>query len=165
MNLSGKRLIIRSGKGQRDRLVYLSDSACQAIQLYLQGSQRRPSDFGWLQNNGIPLSTARLRENVAQVGLAVGIDHLFPHRLRHTCATRLLNAGMGIVQIQKLLGHENLTTTMIYARVQDASVESDYRRFTSQIESQRIPLSNTPIATDSWPTQIVKVQNTIDDSV
>jgi predicted site-specific integrase-resolvase len=72
---------------------------------------------------------------------------------------------MGIVQIQKLLGHENLTTTMIYARVQDATVESDYRRFTSQIESQRIPLSNTPIATDSWPTQIVKVQNTIDDSV
>jgi site-specific recombinase XerD len=165
LNLSGKRLIIRSGKGQRDRLVYLSDSACQAIQLYLQGSQRRPSDFVWLQNNGKPLSTARLRENVAQVGLAVGIDHLFPHRLRHTCATRLLNAGMGIVQIQKLLGHENLTTTMIYARVQDATVESDYRRFTSQIESQRIPLSNTPIATDSWPTQIVKVQNTIDDSV
>jgi len=42
---------------------------------------------------------------------------------------------------------------MIYAGVQDATVESDYRRFTSQIESQRNPVSNTPIATDSWPTQ------------
>ena len=165
LDLSGKRLIIRAGKGQRDRLVYLSDSACQAIQLYLQGSQRQQNDFVWLQKNGRPLSTDLLRENVAQVGIAVGIDHLFPHRLRHTCATRLLNAGMNIVQIQKLLGHENLTTTMIYARVQDATVEADYRHFTSQIEHQRIPLSNTPIATDGWPTQVLKVQDTIDDSV
>jgi site-specific recombinase XerD len=165
LDLSGKRLIIRAGKGQRDRLVFLSDSACQAIQLYLQGNQRQQNDFVWLQKTGRPLSTDRLREYVAQIGVAVGIDHLFPHRLRHTCATRLLNAGMGIVQIQKLLGHENLTTTMIYARVQDATVEADYRRFTSQIERQRIPLSNTPIAAVTWPTQIVKVQDTIDDSV
>jgi integrase/recombinase XerC len=165
LDLSGKRLIIRSGKGQRDRLVYLSDCACQAIQLYLQGTQRQQNDFVWLQTNGRPLSTDRLRRIVAQIGVAVGIDHLFPHRLRHTCATRLLNAGMDIVQIQKLLGHENLTTTMIYARIQDATVEADYRRFTSQIEHQRIPLSNAPIATDRWPTQIVKVQDTIDDSV
>jgi site-specific recombinase XerD len=165
LDLPGKRLIIRAGKGQRDRLVYLSDSACQAIQFSLQDSQRQPSDFIWLKKNGRPLSTDRLRKNVAQVGLAVGIEHLFPHRLRHTCATRLLNAGMDIVQIQKLLGHENLTTTMIYARVQDATVEADYRRFTSQIERQRVPLSITPIPADSWPTQIVKVQDTIDNSV
>jgi site-specific recombinase XerD len=165
LDLPGKRLIIRSGKGQRDRLVYLSESACQAIQLYLQGSQRQQNDFVWLQKNARPLSTDQLRKYVAQIGVAVGIEHLFPHRLRHTCATRLLNAGMDIVQIKKFLGHENLTTTMIYARVQDATVETDYRRFTSLIEHQRIPLSNTPIATDSWPTQIVKVQDTIDNSV
>ena len=165
LDLSGKRLIIREGKWQRDRLVYLSDSACQAIQLYLQGSQRQPNNFVWLQRNGRPLSTDYLREHIAQIGAAVGIDHLHPHRLRHTCATRLLNAGMDIVQIQKLLGHENLNTTMIYARVQDATVEADYRRFTNQIERQRIPLSNTPIATDSWPTQVIKVKFTIDNSV
>jgi site-specific recombinase XerD len=165
LDLPGKRLIIRAGKGQRDRLVYLSDSACQAIQLYLHGSQRQPSDFVWLQKNGRPLSTDRLRKNVAQIGAVVGIDHLFPHRLRHTCATRLLNAGMNIVQIQKLLGHENLTTTMIYARVQDATVEADYRQFTSQIERQQTPLSNMPIIAANWPTQVVKVQDTIDNSV
>ena len=172
LDLPGKRLIIRAGKGQRDRLVYLSDNACQAIQLYLSAgqvsapaSQRQPGDFVWLQKNGRALSTDYLRTQIARIGNALGIDHLHPHRLRHTCATRLLNAGMDIVQIQKLLGHENLTTTMIYARVQDATLEADYRRFTSQIERQRIPLSNTPIATHSWPTQIVKVQFTIDNSV
>jgi site-specific recombinase XerD len=165
LDLSGKRLIIRAGKGQRDRLVYLSESTCQAIQLYLQGSQRQPSDFIWLQKNGQLLSTESLRHHIAKVGAAVGIEHLYPHRLRHTCATRLLNAGMDITQIQKLLGHEDLNTTMIYARVQDATVEADYHRFISQIERQRIPLSNTPIVTTDWPTQIVKVPFTIDNSV
>ncbi len=165
LDLQGKRLIVRAGKGERDRLVYLSENACQAIQLYLQNSQRQPGDFAWLQKNGKPLTTDLLRKQVARIGAAAGIVHLHPHRLRHTCATRLLNAGMDIVQIQKLLFHEDLNTTMIYARVQDATVEADYRRFTSQIESQRSPLSNTPIATDGWPTQIVKVQFTIDNSV
>jgi site-specific recombinase XerD len=171
LDLSGKRLIIRAGKGQRDRLVYLSESTCQAIQLYLstgccaQGLQRQPGDFIWLQKNGQPLSTGSVRHHIAKIGAAVGIEHLHPHRLRHTCATRLLNAGMDIIQIQKLLGHEDLNTTMIYARVQDATVEADYHRFTRQIENQRIPLSILPFPADNWPTQNVKVQLPLDNSV
>ena len=149
----------------RDRLVYLSDSACQAIQIYLHNSQRRQDDPVWLQKNGQPISTEWLRKHVAQVGAAVGIENLYPHRLRHTCATRLLNAGMDITRIQKLLGHETVATTMIYARVQDATVEADYRRFTNHIEQQQTPLSNTPIVAADWPTQVVKVQDTIDNSV
>ncbi len=165
LDLPGKRLIIRAGKGQSDRLVYLSDSACQAIQLYLRDVQRQPGDFIWLQKNGRPLSVEFVRNHLARIGALVGIAHIHPHRLRHTCATRLLNAGMDIVQIQKLLGHEDLNTTMIYARVQDATVQADYRRYTSQIESQRTPLSNMPIAAENWPSQIVKVQSPIDNSV
>jgi len=165
LDLSGKRLIIRAGKGQRDRLVYLSENTCQAIQLYLQDIQRQPGDFIWLQKNGQPLSTEAVRHHIAKIGAAAGIEHLHPHRLRHTCATRLLNAGMDIIQIQKLLGHEDLNTTLIYARVQDATVEADYHRFTRQIENQRIPLSNLPIAANNWPTQIVKVLLPLDDSV
>jgi len=167
IDLPGKRLVVRQGKGQRDRLVYLSESACQAIQIYLsiQGYHRRQTDPVWLQKNGKPISTEWLRKHVAQLGVAVGIENLFPHRLRHTCATRLLNAGMDITRIQKLLGHETVATTMIYARVQDATVEADYRRFTSQIERQQVPLSITPIVAADWPTQVVKVQDTIDNSV
>ena len=167
IDLPGKRLVVRQGKGQRDRLVYLSDSACQAIRIYLsaQGSPRRQNDPIWLQKNGKPISTEWLRSHVAQVGTVVGIENLYPHRLRHTCATRLLNAGMDITRIQKLLGHEMLSTTMIYARVQDATVEADYRRFTSQIEQRQNSLSSTPIVAANWPTQVVKVQDTIDNSV
>ena len=52
LDLPGKRLIIRAGKGERDRLVYLSESACQAIQLYLCNLQRQPGGFIWLQKTG-----------------------------------------------------------------------------------------------------------------
>ena len=72
---------------------------------------------------------------------------------------------MDITRIQKLLGHATVSTTMIYARVQDATVEADYRQFTSHIEQQQTPLSNTPIVAADWPTQVVKVQDTIDNSV
>src|SRR3972149_11307169 len=75
------------------------------------------------------------------------------HRPSHTLAPRLLNAGMDITRIQKLLGHVHLDTTLIYARALDTTVEADYRQAMSQIEHRQMPLSDTPIPADSWPTQ------------
>jgi hypothetical protein len=57
-----------------------------------------------------------------------------PHRLRHTLATRLLNAGMDIVSIQHLLGHEKLDTTMIYTHVHDTTVERDFRQAMARLD-------------------------------
>ena len=59
-----------------------------------------------------------------------------PHRLRHTLTTRLLNAGMDIVSIQCLLGHETLDTTMIYAHVHDPTVEQDFRQTMARLEAR-----------------------------
>ncbi|MCI0522002.1 MAG: tyrosine-type recombinase/integrase [Chloroflexi bacterium] len=165
LDLAGQRLIVRQGKGQRDRLVYLSAVTCQAIQVYLQDAGRRPSDPVWLYPNGKPMGDHWLRDHVAAIDQAVGIAPLYPHRLRHTCATRLLNAGMDITGIQKLLGHEQISTTMIYARVQDATVEADYRQALRRIERQQMPLSDQPIPVDNWPTQVVKVPDQLDNSV
>ncbi len=165
LDLPGQRLIVRQGKGQRDRLVYLSEISCQAIQLYLQGTPRHGEDPVWLQKNGRPISPEWLRVHVAKVGQAAGIEHLYPLRLRHTCATRLLNAGMDITRIQKYLGHEEITTTMIYARVQDATVEADYRQALSRIEQRTMPFSDKPIPVVGWSTQDGKVQVLLDNSV
>ena len=165
LDVPGKRLIVRQGKGQRDRLVYLSDIACLALQIYLPDTARRPTDPVWLHPNGKPMTDNWLKDHVAAIGRAVGIEPLYPHRLRHTCATRLLNAGMDITRIQKLLGHEQISTTLIYARVQDATVETDYRQALSRIERQQMPLSDQPIAVDNWPTQVVKVPEPLDNSV
>lgn len=165
LDLRGQRLIVRQGKGQKDRLVYLSQPTCLALQRYLQGATPRPTDPLWRYPSGQPMSVHWLRTQVAALGKAVGMDHLYPHRLRHTCATRLLNAGMDITRIQKLLGHALLATTMIYARVQDATLERDYRLAMAQIERQQMPLSTSPIPADDWPNRKVQVQTTLDDSV
>jgi integrase/recombinase XerC len=165
LSLPDQRLIVRQGKGQRDRLVYLSAITCHAIQSYLLGSARLPSDPLWLRPNGKPLTDSWLKNHLATIGKILQITPLYPHRLRHTCATRLLNAGMNITAIQKLLGHEMISTTMIYAKVQDTTVEADYRHALNRIEHQQSPLSNQPIALDNWPSQVVKVQETLDNSV
>ena len=152
LDLSSNRLIVRQGKGQRDRVVYLSTLARQAIGRYLDGFTRPPTAPLLTRSGGQPLSYSWLRAHVAACGRAAGVANLTAHRLRHTLATRLLNAGMDITRIQKLLGHQQVSTTMIYARVQDATVEADYHQAMRSIEIQQPPLSNTPIPVADWPT-------------
>jgi len=155
LDLPGRRLMVRQGKGQRDRVVYLSGVACQALSAYLQGTPFSPTTPLWLKPNGQPITDSWLRDHTAALGEAAGVPDVTPHRLRHTLATRLLNAGMDITRIQKLLGHQHLDTTLIYARALDTTVEADYRQAMRQIEHQQMPLSNTPMAMDNWPTPAV----------
>lgn len=149
-DLPGRRMLIRQSKGLRDRVVYLSDTACAALQHYLAGWSRLPTAPLFTQPDGRPISYAWLRTCIGKLGAAAGVPGVTPHRLRHTLATHLLNVGMDITQIQKLLGHQHLDTTMIYARVLDTTLETQYRRAMVQIERQLPPLSATPVATD-WP--------------
>ena len=72
---------------------------------------------------------------------------------------------MDIVHIQKLLGHEQLSTTMIYARVHDPTVEHDYRHAMDQIERRQMPLSDQPIAAIVWPMQSTDAWVKFDNSV
>jgi len=165
VDLIGRRLLIRQGKGLRDRVVYLSDKACLALNNYLLISALDRTSPLWVLPNGKVMSQRWLQCHTKTLGFQAGIPDLQPHRLRHTFATRLLNAGMDVTRIQKLLGHDLLSTTMIYARVQDATVERDYRKAMRQIELQHMPLSNTPVLASGLFESDVKVQITIDNSV
>jgi site-specific recombinase XerD len=162
LDLSTKRLVIRLGKGQRDRVVYLSELTCQALAAYLQD---HPPGSLWLSSRNTLLSQDTLADQVEKTGDLLGISHLHTHRLRHTCATRLLNAGMDVTRLQKLLGHEMVTTTMIYAKVLDTTVEADFRRAFHRIELGQMPLSDQPVSAVGWPVQTAKIDKTIDDSV
>lgn len=61
---------------------------------------------------------------------------VFPHRLRHTCATQLLNAGCRITSIQRFLGHKDLASTMIYAKAHDQTVADDYFQAMQRVEQR-----------------------------
>jgi hypothetical protein len=88
-------------------------------------------------------------------GQRVGVK-VYPHRLRHTCATQLLNAGCRVTSIQRFLGHKKLSSTMIYAKAHDQTVAEDYFSAMQRVE-QRLeiaPAAPEPIAEDEG----VKVQ-------
>jgi site-specific recombinase XerD len=151
LDLPGRRLLVRQGKGRKDRGVYLSDLAALAVTRYL-GSTPRPAPAPlWVRPNGRPLRYEWLANKMAALALAAGVAEVSPHRLRHSLATRLLNAGMDLTRIQKLLGHTQLSTTQIYAHLLDATLEVDYRRAITKIEQYSPPLSHQPVAVEDWP--------------
>jgi len=151
LDLDSRRLIVRQGKGSRDRVVYLSDTAYQALMSYLD--ERKPAQASPLftRPTGQPISYMWLYQHIIALGQAAGGVEVTPHQLRHTMATRLLNAGMKVTHIQKLLGHDHLSTTMIYARVSDATLEADYQQAMHRIEHQQMPMSRTPVLVTNWP--------------
>jgi site-specific recombinase XerD len=144
LDLARRRLTVRLSKNLKDRTVYMTDTAVRTLQAYLAVRGPGPTDHVFLYRNQ-PVSKDLIRERIKAAGKAVGVP-VYPHRLRHTAATQLLNAGCRITSIQKFLGHKELSTTMIYARVHDQTVEDDYYRAMRSVE-KRLELLGQPEAT------------------
>jgi site-specific recombinase XerD len=168
VHLEQQRLTLRQAKGQRDRVVFFTPLTAQALRSYL-AVQPRPANAPLLVlSKGRRCSYMWLYQHILDLGQAAGVAQVTPHRLRHTLATRLLNAGMEVTRIQQILGHEHVNTTMIYARVFDQTVEADYRRAMHLLELQQMPLSDQPIPVDSQlpvQQQVVNVSDPFDNSV
>ncbi len=88
------------------------------------------------------LSTTAIHKRLMRYREAAAVS-LTAHRLRNTAATQLLNAGCRITSIQKFLGHKELSSTMIYARVHDRTVADDYYTAMERVE-QRLELLGAP---------------------
>ncbi len=118
VNLSDGSLLVRNGKGNKSRRVFLCADACSALREWLV---LRPKDcthsyiFAFDRNRRIHHDGLRtlLEEIKAIAGLA-GHENIKPHSLRHAAATRLLRNGADIRSIQSFLGHTNLQTTAVY---------------------------------------------------
>jgi site-specific recombinase XerD len=134
LDLNAKRLLVRKGKGQTDRGVFLTAATLQALQAYLAVRGMGPTEHVFLFRNQ-PLCKDMIPGRIRAAGKRVGV-HVYPHRLRHTCATQLLNAGCRITSIQKFLGHKRLNTTLTYARVHDQTVAEDYYRAMGSVEKR-----------------------------
>jgi integrase/recombinase XerD len=124
VDLGAETLRLR-GKGGRERLVPLTNSAVSALKLYLtevRGRYVRTASQTALfisSRSGNVLSDNDLLRIVRKAAKRAGIKkHVSPHTLRHSCATHLLQRRADIRQIQKLLGHKKLSTTQIYTHVE-----------------------------------------------
>ncbi len=141
LDLASRKLSVRNGKGMKDRTVYMTDTTVQALKAYLAVRGPGASDHVFLYRHQAlckDLVHARIRDAGKRVGVKV-----YPHRLRHTTATQLLNAGCPVTSIQKFLGHKKLNTTMVYAHAHDQTVEQDYFAAMGRIE-QRMQLDDQP---------------------
>lgn len=121
LDLSQGTLLVRDGKGKRDRVVPVTGRGAAALDAYLREVRphfvRDPKETAlFLQRYGTRLSTVSIGLLVSGYGEMVGVD-LSPHGLRHACATHLLRHGADIKHVQRLLGHSNIQTTTRYTRV------------------------------------------------
>ncbi len=120
------------GKGSKERMVLMGKPAAQALQTYL--NQGRPGLIGKKQTSALFLNRygERLRERRVQKLLEkyaslAGIDkRVYPHMLRHTFATHLLDGGADLRVVQELLGHANLSSTQIYTHVTRSQAKKVY---------------------------------------
>ena len=132
LDIPGRKLFVRNGKGLKDRTVYLSESVIRTLLEYLDVRGPADSDHVFIYRNRA-LRKDLVRARIKAAGKRAGMK-VYPHRLRHTCATQLLNAGCKVTSIQQLLGHKRLNSTMIYARVHDRTVAEDYFEAMSVVE-------------------------------
>lgn len=131
-----ERMLRVTGKGNKTRLVPLGKQAQQALQRYLR--QERPqlvktsvtSSHIFLSVRGGALSPERLRAIVKQRARNAGIEtNLYPHLLRHSFATHLLQNGADLRIIQELLGHADISTTQIYTHVDQKALKNVHQKF------------------------------------
>lgn len=120
------------GKGNRQRLVYLFEPKLnQAIARYLPLRQTKPTATKklFITETGLPFTTQKTRKLLGNLASKAGIERrITPHMLRHTAATQLLEAGVDIRYVQRLLGHQSISTTEIYTHVTDHGLRGALRR-------------------------------------
>lgn len=123
------------GKGGKQRLIPLGEMALEIIQDYLQNS--RPKllkavihDQVFLNRSGTPMSRQGFWKNLKRYALQVGITHaVYPHMLRHSFATHLLENGADLRAVQTMLGHADISTTQIYTHVIQERLKQLHQRF------------------------------------
>jgi site-specific recombinase XerD len=124
-----RQLYVFNGKGSKDRVVYLSEDAKNALEEYMQKRRWSKEKRVFLVQKGLlrgkPISVRGIQKRIEHYAHKAGIE-VSCHHLRHTMATQLLNADADLVTIQDLLGHSRITTTQCYCRVSNLKVQRDY---------------------------------------
>ena len=128
---ASEQIVRVRGKGKKERLVPIGEPALRAIQNYWDTLRQPPSGqapvfFSETHKAG-PLKPLQLSRRLKQYLVAAGLDPaLTPHKLRHSYATHLLDAGADLRSVQELLGHAHLVTTQIYTHVTTERLKKAY---------------------------------------
>lgn len=144
VDLKRAQVFVCYGKGAKERVVYLSKDAYQALLAYLKirpySRVRRLFLVSKGRHRGKALNVRGIQHRMQYYAKKAGIK-VSCHQLRHTMATQMLNADADLVTIQDLLGHANIRTTERYCRVSNQKLRRDYYRAMEKVIERHSPIS------------------------
>lgn len=117
------------GKGDKYREVYINAKAEIALNMYLA---ERKDDSPYLFSGkwaDRAMNTRSIEDIVKDIGKRAGVENVHPHRFRRTGATMALRAGMPLMIVSKLMGHESVGTTQIYLDISDEELEASHEKY------------------------------------
>ena len=145
INTSRREFMVR-GKGQKDRPVFISQSAAEHVENYLDTRQDSlaPLFLNYSKNNIVStsgdyrrLTSRSIQRIISKYARLAGITkHVSPHTMRHSFATDLLINGADIRSVQAMLGHSSISTTQVYTHVTDQHLRDIYEQFHSETGSE-----------------------------
>lgn len=136
------QVLVADGKGGHQRLVPMSSTFFSTVAAYMEAERPpgAPTDGVFVvlkgPNRGRPLSAEGLDEIMTGARRRAGLGHGTCHELRHTCFTRLREAGMSIEALQVQAGHRSVASTQVYLHLGDDWLADEYRRAAEAIEAQ-----------------------------
>lgn len=144
INLTRREFMVR-GKGQKDRPVFVSKSAAEHVETYLDArtDSLPPLFLNYSRNSQTPttsgdfrrLAARSIQRMVSHYAKLAGITkHVSPHTMRHSFATDLLMNGADLRSVQSMLGHSSISTTQVYTHVTDQHLKEVFERFHSDTE-------------------------------
>ena len=118
------------GKGDKERRVYFDAKAKLHLQNYLSSrSDNNPALFVTLDAPHDRLKISGVEIRLRELGRKINLHKIHPHKFRRTMATRAIDKGMPIEQVQKILGHSQIDTTMQYAMVNQTNVKTSHQKY------------------------------------
>jgi integrase len=152
-----RRVFVADGKGGHQRLVPVSGRFFTAVAAYLELERPVGADTDRLflvlkgPRRGRPLTVAGLDEVLDGARRRAGLVHATCHELRHTCLTRLREAGMALEAVQAQAGHASIESTRIYLHLADDWLASQYRTAAEAIDAQMLTRTVPPTVRDGSP--------------
>ena len=118
------------GKGNKERVVFLSDVCILHLRRYLD-TRNTDSDILFVGKGNVRLMNGGVRAMLKRIEKDSGVENIHPHRFRRTLATALIDRGMAIQDVAAILGHSNINTTTTYIYTNKENVKSTYRKLAS----------------------------------
>lgn len=131
LNFNERECIVL-GKGSKERMVYFDARTKLHLQEYLKGRvDDNPALFVTLRAPYKRIQIGGIESRLRELGKSLKISRVHPHKFRRTLATMAIDKGMPIEQLQRLLGHQRIDTTLQYAMVKQSNVKSAHRKYIS----------------------------------